>query len=128
MFELVVEKHFAAAHFLPEFGGACARLHGHNYRVRVYVRGEQLDRHGLLVDFAILKDNLNRLLERYDHFCLNDLPEFATTPPSTEQLARSLATELAAADLGNARLHRVEVRETAHQAVTYFLSGETRDD
>ncbi|MHB8877215.1 MAG: 6-pyruvoyl trahydropterin synthase family protein, partial [Myxococcaceae bacterium] len=35
--ELSVDFHFSSAHRLPYYNGACARLHGHNYVLRVTV-------------------------------------------------------------------------------------------
>jgi 6-pyruvoyl-tetrahydropterin synthase len=51
MFEVTVEQTFAAGHALRNYHGKCEDVHGHNYRVRVTVEGEQLDSTGLLVDF-----------------------------------------------------------------------------
>ena len=52
MFQITVEDSFAAAHRLREYEGKCRQVHGHNYRVRVSLEGEQLDETGLLVDFG----------------------------------------------------------------------------
>jgi len=121
MFEIVVEKSFSAAHFLPDFPGKCRRLHGHNYLVRVYLRGDDLDANGMLADFDAVKEALATALDRYDHYCLNDLPDFEGIPPSTENVARRLGEALAKWDFGQARVHRVEVWETPIQAATYYL-------
>ncbi len=58
MYTARVEEWFAAAHFLKNFHGKCENLHGHNYRVRVTVKGTVLDEGGMLCDFGILKDAL----------------------------------------------------------------------
>jgi 6-pyruvoyltetrahydropterin/6-carboxytetrahydropterin synthase len=121
MFELVVEKTFAAAHFLRSFQGPCERLHGHNYRVQVYLRGEKLNDAGMLVDFTDVKKVLGQVLDHLDHQFLNDLPEFKTISPSAENIARFIGDEMAKSDWGNATLHRVEVWETPIQSATYFL-------
>jgi 6-pyruvoyltetrahydropterin/6-carboxytetrahydropterin synthase len=57
---------FAAAHFLTYGGGQCEALHGHNYRVAVTVRGE-LDEHGLVLDFLVLREAIEGLLSPLDH-------------------------------------------------------------
>ncbi|MDP2480444.1 MAG: 6-carboxytetrahydropterin synthase [Candidatus Palauibacterales bacterium] len=57
---------FAAGHFLTYGGGQCEALHGHNYRVAVTVRGE-LDEHGLVLDFLVLRDAIEALLAPLDH-------------------------------------------------------------
>jgi 6-pyruvoyltetrahydropterin/6-carboxytetrahydropterin synthase len=121
MFEIVVEKSFSAAHFLPEFPGKCRRLHGHNYRVRAFLRGDTLDGNGMLADFGAVKEALAAVLDRYDHYCLNDLPDFEGVSPSTENVARRIGEALVRYDFGIARLHRIEVWETPIQAATYYL-------
>ena len=55
MFEVSVEETFSAGHALRGYKGKCENPHGHNYRVRVNVEGEQLDSIGLLFVFAHLK-------------------------------------------------------------------------
>ena len=121
MYEILVERGFAAAHYLPDYAGKCQRLHGHNYTVRLYLRGDSLDRHGMLADFGAVKAALDATLERYDHFCLNDLPDFKEIAPSTENIARRIAEAVNQRDFSPARLHRVEVWETPGQAATYYL-------
>lgn len=46
---------FSAAHFTLFPGGRAELLHGHNYRVRVRLRGRRLDPVGLLVDVGPVK-------------------------------------------------------------------------
>ena len=60
MFEVTVEQTFAAGHALRNYHGKSEDVHGHNYRVRVTVEGQQLDSTGLLVDFL----EVNRLITR----------------------------------------------------------------
>lgn len=121
MFEIVVERTIAAAHFLRDFSGPCERLHGHNYRIEVFLRGERLNAAGMLEDFSDIKRALNAILERFDHYTLNDLPEFADLSPSTENLARVIATEMALHPFERGRVHRVRVWETPIQSATYFV-------
>ena len=63
---------FCAAHFITYGGGCCESLHGHNYRVSVTVEGEP-DEHGLVVDFLVLQEIMEGLVDRLDHRTL--LPE-----------------------------------------------------
>jgi 6-pyruvoyltetrahydropterin/6-carboxytetrahydropterin synthase len=57
---------FSAAHFITFCGNTCERLHGHNYRVAVYVFGP-LDENHYVVDFIALRDALKAVLEEVDH-------------------------------------------------------------
>ena len=42
MYEVSVDESFAAAHNLRGYKGKCEDLHGHNYKVRVTLRGAAL--------------------------------------------------------------------------------------
>jgi len=94
MYEIKIISSFSAAHQLKDFTGRCERLHGHNWKVEVYLMGKELNRDGMLLDFRILKDILNRVLNRFDHQFLNELPEFKDRPPSTENLAHLIFKRL----------------------------------
>jgi 6-pyruvoyltetrahydropterin/6-carboxytetrahydropterin synthase len=120
VFELVVEKHFSAAHFLPDYPGPCSRLHGHNYRVRVYVRGEKLNASGMVADFGEIKRALMGVLDTLDHQNLNTLLPFQESPPTTEIIAQFIAHQIA--PHLSVSVHRVEVWETIGQAVIYYPS------
>ncbi len=94
MFELKILNHFAAAHQLTMVAKKCENLHGHNWKVEVCVQGERLNDAGVLVDFGIIKDHVKEIMKRLDHKFLNELPEFASTPPSSENLALYIANHL----------------------------------
>ena len=51
MFEVTVEDSFAAGHYLRNYKGKCENPHGHNYKVRVTLAGQELDKAGLLARF-----------------------------------------------------------------------------
>ena len=63
---------FCSGHFISYEGDKCERLHGHNYRIEVTVRGE-LDRRGFVKDFAELDAEILPLIARLDHRILNDV-------------------------------------------------------
>jgi 6-pyruvoyltetrahydropterin/6-carboxytetrahydropterin synthase len=88
MFEVSVEQTFAAGHALRNYKGSCEDVHGHNFRVRVTVAGEQLDSTGLLVDFLELKSLIDAVVAYLDHKFINDLPPFDQINPSAENLAK----------------------------------------
>ncbi len=60
------ELSFAAGHLITYGGGRCERLHGHNYRVGVRIRGE-LNEDGLVYDFVALKRRIAALVADLDH-------------------------------------------------------------
>lgn len=74
---------FEAAHFLPEYRGACGKLHGHSYKLEITVsglietsklkEGEKFNPfNGMVIDFKNLKNAINEVVGKYDHSNLND--------------------------------------------------------
>ena len=94
MFEVKVEKSFSAAHHLLNYQGACENQHGHNWMVEVYVTGDTLDKSNILIDYKVLKRELNEVLNLLDHHDINELPEFKGESPSSEMIAAFIYTKL----------------------------------
>jgi 6-pyruvoyltetrahydropterin/6-carboxytetrahydropterin synthase len=88
MYEVTVEDTFSSGHFLRNYKGKCEKPHGHNYKVRVTLRGETLDHAGLLLDFKDLKDVLRPVVNYLDHQMINELEPFTVLNPSAENLAK----------------------------------------
>ncbi len=121
MFEIEIERCFSAAHQLSGYNGNCSNLHGHNYRVTVTVRSNELDRIGIALDFRKLKQELDSLLEEYDHRNLSELPEFQELNPTSEVLARTIYRRMGEKmNGGPIRVWKVRVGESDSSAVTYF--------
>ena len=110
MYEVTVEDSFAAGHYLRNYKGKCENPHGHNYKVRVTLRGAELDKAGLLLDFKDLKEVMRHVIERLDHQMLNDIEPFTALNPSAENLARYFY-EQASSRLKSITRGRVAVRE-----------------
>ncbi len=120
MYEITVEKHFDAAHYLRGYQGKCEAMHGHRYRVVVKVEASKLNEIGLAYDFTDLKRHLNDILARYDHICLNDVPPFDKINPSAENIATTIYNELKEKLAGEpVILTCVEAWEAPEQGVTY---------
>lgn len=90
MYQLIVNRKFDAAHYLPGYDGPCAQLHGHTWRVEVVLQGQRLNDIGILVDFKEIKGQLDHILP--DHTCLNE--EFVFSP-TAERIAEYIYNELA---------------------------------
>jgi 6-pyruvoyltetrahydropterin/6-carboxytetrahydropterin synthase len=122
MFELRVVTRFAAAHRLTMVGAKCENLHGHNWKIEVYVQGQDLDEGGVLVDFGIVKRHVRSLMETLDHKFLNELDYFQEgTPPSSENIARYVADNLAdRLDIPGIRVSRVTAWESEDASATYM--------
>jgi 6-pyruvoyltetrahydropterin/6-carboxytetrahydropterin synthase len=123
MFEVAVEQTFAAGHALRNYRGKCENVHGHNYRLLVTVRGENLDDTGLLVDFIELKRVTREVIERLDHQFINDIPPFDVLNPSAENIARYFYEEISkgigAHAQATVQVFEVKVWETDTSSATY---------
>jgi 6-pyruvoyltetrahydropterin/6-carboxytetrahydropterin synthase len=121
MFEVMIERNFSSAHQLRGYRGKCENLHGHNYKIEIYARGEELNNIGLLVDFVELKAAADEIVAYLDHRNINELPPFdEELNPSAENLARYIL-ERVAAQVGDGRVQIYKVRcfETPTSVATY---------
>jgi 6-pyruvoyltetrahydropterin/6-carboxytetrahydropterin synthase len=101
---------FCYGHYLPDYTGKCANIHGHNSRLEVSLKcpceafdspqekfqgglGEEYP--GMVLDFGEIKRRVNEVLGGMDHTLLNLLPEFEERPPTAENMARYLFQKLA---------------------------------
>jgi 6-pyruvoyltetrahydropterin/6-carboxytetrahydropterin synthase len=95
MYTLSIMRDFIAQHYLT--GGDWGpenQEHSHHYRLEVQLEGQELDRHGYLVDIVDLEKHLGELVARYRDRTLNDQPEFAGLNPSIEHFCRILCQDL----------------------------------
>ena len=120
MYHLMIKTSFAAAHNLINYQGDCENLHGHNWRVEVTVAARELDNAGLGIDFKVLKQQTNQILDRLDHKYLNDLEPFKQNSPSSENISRYLFESLCdALDSDNVTVERVNVWESDNACASY---------
>ena len=120
MYQVSVEQHFDAAHFLRGYQGKCEALHGHRFRVVVKVKSSGVDEIGMAYDFVVLKQHLAGILSKFDHTCLNDVPPFDKINPSSENIAATIYDELKLKLVGApVTLSCVEVWESPQSGVAY---------
>ena len=128
MYYTRVEAEFSAAHFLSHYQGKCEKLHGHNYRVRLWTRGEALDGGGMLADFSLLKKVLKEILDVLDHSNLNDLAVFGNDP-SAERIAKYIFEKaeeaLPVQGVDSGLLWAVDVFETSGSMARYSSENTT---
>lgn len=116
---------FSASHLLrglPE-GHQCARLHGHNYRVRVELTGD-LDGRGFVLDYGELAPFKRWLEETVDHRHLNQIEFFdgdrGGVNPTAEHLSRYLTSALhSAVAIPRSVFAKVSVSETPKTWATW---------
>ena len=88
MYNVTVVSHFSGAHRLRCLQGRCEHLHGHNWKIEVTVASTGLRRDGIVIDFGVLKQHVEKVLKTLDHSYLNDHPYFSKREPSSENIAR----------------------------------------
>lgn len=118
--EIYKEFTFEAAHRLPNLPEShkCARLHGHSFRVRLYVSGPIGEHSGWVMDFAEIRRAFKPFLEVLDHNYLNDVEGLEN--PTSEVLAMWIWEKVKPV---LPQLSKVVVRETCTAGCVY--SGDT---
>lgn len=113
-YEVTIEREFCAAHAI-RLKGEREPIHGHNWRVRVWVRGDSLDADGLIVDFHDLEKALETVIGPWHNTNLNEVEPFNQVNPTAELVAREIARgvrrEMGFNTNTSTDVHRVEVSE-----------------
>ncbi len=121
MYELKVITSFSAAHQLKNFRGPCENLHGHNWKIEVCVVSDTLNEAGIVVDFGVLKKYVNAVVGSLDHKFLNNLDPFKDQNPSSENIARYMAEQLAPhLNSPTLKVTRVTAWESESACATYY--------
>lgn len=121
MYEITVTSHFSGAHRLRYLHGKCEELHGHNWKVEVSVVARRMGREGIVIDFGILKQKVERVLKTLDHSYLNELPHFSGVEPSSENIAKYIFDRLKTELKGQpGTLERVTAWESETSRAAYF--------
>lgn len=117
--EIYKEFSFDSAHFLPNVpeGHKCKNMHGHTYKLRVFLQGKPDPQMGWIMDFKDLKDRLAPVIDQLDHKLINDIEglENPTAENITVWIWQQIKPVLP-------QLHRLELYETPTTGVIY--SGE----
>lgn len=107
---------FDAAHKLTKVPAShkCHNLHGHTFKVELYIKGPMDDDYDWIIDFGEIKDKFKPILERLDHHYLNEIPGLEN--PTSENIARWIWEHLKK-DLEF--LEKIVVYETPNSAAAY---------
>ena len=116
------EFEFEAAHHLLNYEGACAKVHGHSYKLQVTVSGEvytsgllQATDH-MVIDFKELKKIVEeKIIRTHDHADLNEL--YAN--PTAEYMVVSMYSEIYDALPKDVRIESVKLWETSTSFAEY---------
>ncbi|MGQ9647741.1 MAG: 6-carboxytetrahydropterin synthase QueD [Thermodesulfobacteriota bacterium] len=120
MYIIKILSYFSGAHRLRYLHGKCEELHGHNWKVEVSVAARRLGKEGIVIDFQVLKQKVEKVLKTLDHTFLNDLPYFSKREPSSENIARYIFDRLKGEFKGHpAILKEVTAWESETSSATY---------
>ena len=128
-FYLTRQEHFSASHRLyvdsltksenDTLFGKCVRVHGHNYVFEVTLTGKTDPKTGMIInlhDFKlILKD---QIVDRFDHYHLNDLAEFSDISTTVENVAMVIWQLLKKTPIASL-LYEVKIIETPRNIAIY---------
>jgi 6-pyruvoyltetrahydropterin/6-carboxytetrahydropterin synthase len=119
--EIFKEFSFEAAHRLPNVAPEhkCARLHGHSFRLKVFVAGSVGETTGWIIDFADIKTAVDPVVKVLDHYYLNDIEGLEN--PTSERLAQWIWRRLKPNLEG---LSKVLVQETCTSGCVYTGENE----
>jgi len=114
--EIFREFTIEAAHRLPRMpeDHKCFRLHGHSFRIELWIEGEPNPQTGMLIDFFEVDRAFLPVFDQLDHHYLNEIEGLEN--PTSENLACWLWERIAPAIPG---LSRVVVRETCDTGCVY---------
>jgi len=118
MYRLRVETSFAAAHRVVDYSGKCENLHGHTFTVELFVVGKNKEENGMVIDFALLKADLQKVVEKLDHTYLNE--NTALGNPTSENIAEYIFGEVKKTLLGEPKIEKVRVWEGPRNWVEYL--------
>jgi 6-pyruvoyltetrahydropterin/6-carboxytetrahydropterin synthase len=120
MYQVCKESDFSGAHYLRDYHGKCENIHGHNWKVRVCVTANELDKSGMVIDFVELKKVLEDEINHFDHQDINKVAPFDKINPTSENLAKHFFDQISnRINNERVRVSKVMVWETEHSCAIY---------
>lgn len=120
MFRIEKTMEISCMHSLNlDYESPCNCNHGHNYKIKVGLVGNKLNKNGMLFDFAHIK----KIVNHFDHVNLNDLMEENPTAENLCFLLFETINERLESMYGkdlNIRVEYVRVWETADSWAEYI--------
>lgn len=109
MFYIKKRLEISASHQLHlSYLSKCENLHGHNWIIEIYCKGETLNQDGILVDFTEIKKKIHGAL---DHKNLNEVFSFN---PTAENMAEWICLQVP-------HCYKVTVQETEGNEAVYVV-------
>jgi 6-pyruvoyltetrahydropterin/6-carboxytetrahydropterin synthase len=105
---------------LVGYDGACKNMHGHNWKVRLEIACEDIDKIGMAMDFMDVKVHLKEMMDMLDHKVLNELEPFMEMNPTSENIARWLFEQFEKRiNQEDRKVTEVEIWESDKSSVIY---------
>lgn len=133
---LTRKEHFSSAHQLKsselspeenaEIFGKCLNIHGHNYILKVTIKGCPNQRTGMVMNITDFKKIIrDEVLIYLDHkFIDEDVQYFKNIPSTCENLAVWIWNQIDKHLPTGVAMHRVKLRETENNYAEYY--GESK--
>ena len=124
MKNMTVTKIFeiAYAHYLPNYPGDCANLHGHTAKIEVTFERPRYDEDGIpgeypgmVLDFKVIKREVEPIVKDFDHVSLNSFLRI----PTVENLCRKLVCRICRETSIGDYLVRVRIWESSTSYVEW---------
>lgn len=107
MYYVSKRMEIAGAHHLElDYESKCSNLHGHNWIITVHCKAEELNKNGMVTDFAHIKEVVTK---RLDHKNLNEVVDFN---PTAENMAKWICKQIR-------NCYKVEVQESEGNIAIY---------
>ena len=110
MFTICVETHFHASHQLRLLNGDKEPIHFHDWCVTADVSSAKLDNMGIVMDFAELREMVEKIVARFDNK-IEVIRYFQENNPSAENVAKYIYDEIKPLLPKDVKLNCVKVTE-----------------
>lgn len=109
MYRVQKRLEISGAHNLTlDYESKCQNLHGHNWIINIYLKSQELNPNGMVLDFTHIKKMIS---DKLDHKYLNDIFEFN---PTAENIAKWICDEI------GEKCYRVQVQESEGNIAEYI--------
>ena len=116
MYKIQKTIEISAAHSLDlPYESPCTQLHGHNWKIKVFLRSPKLTDYGMIVDFSLVKKVVK---DKYDHRNLNDIVNISTAECMAQEIMLDISYALDKLN-PDAKCYKVEVEECNGSIASY---------
>lgn len=108
MYRIKKRIEISGAHSLTlDYDSKCQNLHGHNWLIDIYLKSDNLNSNGMIIDFTRIKKAIS---DKLDHKYLNEIFDFN---PTAENIAKWICDTL------GDKCYRVVIQESEGNIAEY---------